>query len=38
MVGVFVSILKVKKSNFTCGVCVINGGKLNDIFISSSLK
>jgi hypothetical protein len=28
MVGVFVSILKVKGSNFTSGVCVVNNGKL----------
>jgi hypothetical protein len=28
MVGVFVSILKVKISNFTNGVCVINIDKL----------
>jgi hypothetical protein len=28
MVGVCTSILKVKGSNFTSGVCVVNNGKL----------
>jgi hypothetical protein len=28
MVGVLASILKVKGSNFTSGVCVINNGRL----------
>jgi len=28
MVRVFASILKVKGSNFTSGVCVVNNGKL----------
>jgi hypothetical protein len=30
MVGVFASILKVKGSNFTSGVCMINNGKLTE--------
>jgi hypothetical protein len=32
MVGVFVSILEVKRSNFTYGVFVINNGKLIEYF------
>jgi hypothetical protein len=32
MVGVFVSNLKVKGSNFTSDVCVVNNGKLNEYF------
>jgi hypothetical protein len=28
MVGAFASILKVKRSNLTSGVCVVNNGKL----------
>jgi hypothetical protein len=30
MVGVFASILKVKGSNFTNGVFVVNSGKLTE--------
>jgi hypothetical protein len=30
MVGVFVSILEVKKSNLTNGVFVVNNGKLTE--------
>jgi hypothetical protein len=30
MVGVFASILEVKKSNFTNGVFVVSNGKLNE--------
>jgi len=33
MVGVFVSILEVKKSNFTNGMFVVNGGKLIKYFL-----
>jgi hypothetical protein len=32
MVGVFASILKVKGSNLTNGVCVVNNGKLLNFF------
>ncbi len=28
MVGAFASIFKVKRSNLTSGVCVVNNGKL----------
>jgi hypothetical protein len=33
MVGVFVSILEVKRSNLTNGVFVVNGGKLIKYFL-----
>jgi hypothetical protein len=32
MVGVFISILKVKGSNFSSGVCVVNNGKSTKYF------
>jgi hypothetical protein len=32
MVHVFASILKVKESNITSGVCVVNSGKLIEYF------
>ncbi len=32
MVGVFISILEVKGSNFTNGVLVVNSGKLIEYF------
>jgi hypothetical protein len=32
MVKVFISILKVKGSNFTSGVCVVNNNKLTKYF------
>jgi hypothetical protein len=32
MVGVFASILKVKDSNLTSGVCMVNSGKLTEYF------
>jgi hypothetical protein len=32
MVGVFASILKVKGSNVTSGVCVVNSGRLTKYF------
>jgi hypothetical protein len=38
MVKVFTSILKVKGSNFTSSVWVVNNGKLSNILLSSSLK
>jgi hypothetical protein len=33
MIGVFSSILNVKGSNFTNGVCMVNNGKLIEYFI-----
>jgi hypothetical protein len=32
MVGVFASILKVKESNFTNGVFMVDNGKLTEYF------
>jgi len=32
MVGMFISIIEVKGSNFTNGVFVINNGKLTEYF------
>jgi hypothetical protein len=33
MVGMFIFILKVKGSNFTNGVFVVNNGKLTEYFL-----
>jgi hypothetical protein len=38
MVGVFDSILKVKGSNLTSGVCIVNSGKLIEYFSIQFLK
>jgi hypothetical protein len=38
MVGVFASILKVKGSNFTNGVIMVNNGGLTKILLCSSIK
>jgi hypothetical protein len=38
MVRMFVSILKVKESNLTNGVFMINNGKLTNILLSSSVE
>jgi hypothetical protein len=38
MVGVFISILEVKESNFTNGVFMINNDKLIEYFLMLLLK